>query len=220
MPTSPRAVSQWVRADHAYSHYEAYLRSKPTPLVLSFTDLVYVKNFKGGASTITESMATLPDKLAHYAASLRAFAGDPSSHLSLGAVPAADFPRISKAMMDFVELPEKKAADISGFGCSFASALLHFHFPMLVPILDKRALNGSGLAGLEVDRYGNVTNLLTLYPALIDNFRKRLQANPALTLRELDRTLFIEELHSPPFRKKTPRKVRGRSKSGPRRGVS
>ena len=53
-----------------------------------------------------------------------------------------DYPRIRTAIVAFATLPETNAADISGFGCSFASALLHFHFPKLVPILDKRALNG------------------------------------------------------------------------------
>jgi len=35
-------------------------------LALTFTDLVYVANFKGGSATIAESVGTLTAKLSHY----------------------------------------------------------------------------------------------------------------------------------------------------------
>lgn len=199
MPKKSRAEGQWDRASHAYSHYEAYLNIKPKRHDLSFTDLVYVKNFKGGSATIAEPMCKFADKLSYYTKGIHDIALDPAGGSSLGILKETDYERIKNAIVGFATLPEQKVADISGFGCSFASALLHFHFPLLVPILDKRALNGSDLKGLTVDKQGNVTNLLELYPALIDYFRSRLKKDSQLKLRDLDRELFIKKLKTPPF---------------------
>jgi hypothetical protein len=190
---------KWDRASHAYSHYEVYLNIKPKLHDLSFTDLVYVKNFKGGSATITEPMCKFADKISYYTEGIHDIALDSAGGSSLGILEETEYERIKNKIVRFATLPEQKKADISGFGCSFASALLHFHFPLLVPILDKRALNGSGLYGLTVDKQGNVTNLLELYPALIDYFRLRLKNDLLLTLRDLDRELFIKKLQTPPF---------------------
>lgn len=176
-------------ASHAYEHYLVYLATKTPPLALTFTDLIYVANFKGGSATVAEPVGTLAVKLAHYSDRLQLFARDPASRLSLGAVPDADYPRIRAAMVAFAALPESPETDISGLGSSFASALLHFHFPRLVPILDRRALSGSVLGGLTVSAYGQVTNALQLYPALTDYCHQRLRLAPAMTLRELERAL-------------------------------
>ncbi len=201
MPIDNRAVTNWSRAQHAYEHYRQFIAAKSSRYALSFADLAFVKNFKGGSALIAEPVATFAAKLHHYEQALSACAADPAFSLTLSTIPAGDYSRVRKLILDFVTLPEARASDIAGFGCSFASALLHFHFPLVVPILDKRALNGSGVQGLQVDSYNNVQNLLALYPALIDACRTRLQQQTTLTLRELDRQLFIEKLRSPPFRK-------------------
>lgn len=201
MPTDNRAVTNWRRAQHAYEHYQSFIADKSDKYALAFADLAFVKNFKGGRAFIDEPMATFAHKLRHYEAALRACVADPAFAFTLSTVPDSDYSRVRDTITAFAALPETPASDISGFGSSFASALLHFYFPVLVPILDKRALNGSGVPGLRVDSQNNVTNLLVLYPALIDNCRERLQQNQQPTLRELDRQLFIEELRSPPFKK-------------------
>ncbi len=201
MPIDNRAVTNWGRAQHAYEHYQSFIAAKPDKYALAFADLAFVKNFKGGSAFIDEPVATFAPKLRPYEDALRACAADTAFALTLSTVPDSDYIRVRNIITAFAALPETPASDISGFGSSFASALLHFYFPLLVPILDKRALNGSGVRGLQVDRYNNVTNLLSLFPALIDNCRTRLQQNQQLTLRELDRQLFIEQLRTPPFNK-------------------
>ncbi len=201
MPTDKRAVSNWNRAQHPYAHYMAYIAAKPTAskFTLTFADLVFVKNFRGSIATIAEPVATFEAKIAMYEAALRACAGDPAFALTLSTIPAADYSRVRDRIVAFAALPNNPAAKISVFGVESASALLHFHFPNVVPILDKRALNGSNVAGIKVDKYNNVTNLLDLYPTLIDAFRNQLVARPAKTLRDLDYDWFSKELRTPPF---------------------
>jgi len=203
MPIDKGAVARWRRAQHAYEHYKRFIADKPAKLALAFADLVFVKNFKGGSAFIDEPVATFDAKLSHYERALRACDVDPAfAHtLTLATIPDGDYGRVRSTIVAFAALPETPAFKISGFGSSFASALLHFYFPLIVPILDRRALNGSGIPGLRVNRQNNITKPLLLYPALIDNCRASLQQNQQLTLRELDRQLFIEELRTPPFKK-------------------
>lgn len=168
---------------------------------MSCADLAFVLNFKGGSACIREPVATLADKLRHYEHALRACAADPVFALTLSTIPDEDYNRVRSTILAFASLPGNPESRISGFGSSFASALLHFYFPLVVPILDKRALNGSGVQGLRVNSSDAVTNLLELYPDLVDNFRTRLQQDQQTTLRELDRRWFIERLRTPPFKK-------------------
>jgi hypothetical protein len=199
MPTDKKAISQWDRSQHAYEHYLRFIAAKPDHYALTITDLIFVKNFKGGSATIAEPVATLTGKLQPYEKAIRLCAVDPAFGLTLASIPNQDYGRVRDLMVSFSGLPELPASDINGFGCSFASALLHFYFPEAVPILDKRALNGAGIQGLQVDKYNNVLNLLELYPALIDACRTQLQQRPRSTLRQLDRALFIQKLNKPPF---------------------
>ena len=199
MPTDNKAIGQWNRAQHAYEHYLRFIAAKPDRCTLTFSDLVFVKNFKGGSATIAEPVATLAGKLQHYEKAIRLCAANPAFGLTLATIPNQDYDRVRELVVRFAGLPELPASDINGFGCFFALALLHFYFPAVVPILDKRALNGAGIQGLQVDKYNNVQNLLELYPALIDAFQTQLQNQPGLTLRQLDRTLFIQKLSNPPF---------------------
>lgn len=208
MPIDRGAVTRWRNAQQAYEHYQLFISAKPDKYALAFADLVFVTNFKGGNAFISEPVATFAPKLQCYEAALRACAADQSFALTLATIPDPDYSRVHNAIIAFATLPEQSTSDISGFGSSFASALLHFYFPLVVPILDKRALNGSGLPGLNVDSNNNVTNLLALYPPLIDNCRERLRQNQQLTLRELDGQLFIEQLRTPPFNKRQTRRIR------------
>ncbi len=203
MTNDNRAKSLWTRADHAYQNYSEYIKTKPDQFKLTFTDLVYVKNFKGGSAIIAEPVGTIGDKLASYEQLLREYGNAAEFQQTLPELDDESFEIACKRMVDFVSLPNNVATHINGFGESFASALLHFYFPFLVPILDRRSLNGSEIEGLKIDRSSNaVTNLLELYPPLIAYCRKCLRASPPLTLRELDKILFEKKLRVPPFNKK------------------
>lgn len=203
MPTDRRAERQWTRAQHAYEHYQKYISAKEDRCHLSFVDLIFIKNFKGGSATITEPVVSLDGKLKPYEEALRRLDGSKLfSEKNLGTIDEKDYSRVRNVIVAFAAMPEVSEYDISGFGSSFASALLHFYFPNIVPILDKRAINGCGIQGLNVDASNNVTNLLELYPDLIDQFRERLRENSRLSLRELDYHFFSQELRTPPFKGK------------------
>jgi len=202
MAASAKAAGTWDRAEHAYQHYLHYVAGKPDTYALSFTDLVYVKNFKGGSTVIAEPIATLAAKLQHYEKALRTASNDCTFSRALSDLEDGDYLKVREKIVAFAALSQRPEARINGFGVSFSSALLHFYFPRLVPILDRRAVNGANLKGIEVDAQDQVTNLLQSYPALIDYFRLKLTENGKLTLRELDRDLFSQELRRPPFRNK------------------
>jgi hypothetical protein len=202
MGASAKAAGTWDRAEHAYHHYVDYVARKPDKYALSFTDLVYVKNFKGGSTVIAEPIATLAAKLQQYEQALRTASKDSAFSRALSDLDDQDYLEAREQIVAFAALSRRAEARINGFGVSFSSALLHFYFPRLVPILDRRAVNGANLKGIEVDAQDQVTNLLQLYPALVDCFRITLRENAELTLRELDRYLFSQELRRPPFRNK------------------
>jgi hypothetical protein len=187
-----RAVAGWERAQNAYQHYVEYLERKADKHALTITDLVYVKNFKGGSAIIGEPPGTIGSKLAQYESSLRAAQAKPAFRKRLEALDEKEFRDAQATMHEFAGLPAK--AHIDGFGVSFTTALMHFFFPAVVPILDRRALNGARIAGVKVDSQGQVTNLLELYPQLIAYTWERLRADSSLTLRSLDRQLFTQKL--------------------------
>lgn len=201
MAANVKARSAWDRAAHAYGHYVDYIATKPDKCALSVTDLVYVKNFKGGSSIIAEPAATVSAKLNKYERVLRDAAASPEFSSSLRDLDEGLYARARTRMVAFVGMAQRVDARINGFGVSLSSALLHFYFPTLVPILDRRVVNGANIQGLKVDAQDQVINLLDLYPSLIDYFRARLRATTKLTLRSLDRRLFSQELRRPPFRK-------------------
>lgn len=193
MPVDRRAESNWGRAENAYKHYVRYVDSKADRVALTFTDLVYVKNFKGGSAIIAEPQDTLVSKLARYERLLREIDAAPEFKQSLGHLKEDEYARAERRMVEFAGLGNSGSESISGFGVSFSSALLHFYFPELVPILDRRVLCGAGIA-VQLDKQGQVKNLLGWYPSLIKYFRDRLKSDPQLTLRALDRSLFVEQM--------------------------
>ncbi|WP_312589718.1 hypothetical protein [Comamonas terrigena] len=201
MPTDAKAIATWERASHAYSHYQSYLAAQTQRHSLSFTDLVYVKNFKGGSTVIGEPIESLPAKLSRYSDSLARLGRTQDFAQTLPSLSSEAYARVKNEIIGFVGLATDASTKISGFGVSFSSALLHFHFPALVPILDRRALNGAGIKGIKTDSQGQVKDLISFYPQLLDYSRQKLRDNPALSMRTLDRSLFIEALASEVFRK-------------------
>lgn len=82
---------------------------------------------------------------------------------------------------------------IDGFGSSYASGLLHFHFPTLIPILDRRVLNGAGIK-VEINAQGQVIDIEQYYPQLIQYFNRELRNKPGINLRALDKELFVKPI--------------------------
>ncbi len=197
LPIDKKAKSQWERAQHAYDHYRLYVTNKNgnAPFALSFIDFIYVKNFKGGSATIAEPRESFDKKKIVYEKKLEAFAS--FTKKKWAAMNDSEHKSLSEQIVSFAAIPSHDESHISGFGESFSSALLHFHFPNHAPILDKRALNGARIDGMIVDAYKNVKNMLSLYPRLLDFFYERLKENKESTVRVIDQELFIQPLRAP-----------------------
>ncbi len=201
MSVDQRAVSNWERATIAYDHYVQYIDGKGDRFRLSLIDLLYIKNFKGGSAVIAEPVSGLTAKLASYESALRAAHKEAAFYRPLGKIDDGEYQDIRRKIVEFVglaDLSTKPDTHIKGFGVSFCSALLHFFFPSSVPILDRRVVNGARIPGARIDTEGQITNLLDLYPSLIDHFRECLRTDSSLSVRSLDRFLFIRKIPKNP----------------------
>jgi hypothetical protein len=175
------AEQRWERADKtAYRYYMDHLRKKKNRFALTLEDLFYVRNFKGGNATINESPDELPAKLKKLSEKLKNF-HKTFNGKSLPQISKSDLQKLIKQAQDFIKFD--KIVKINGFGPSFASALLHFHFPELIPILDKRVLKGAGIASIT-----NSNKLPSYFPGLIKYFRKKV--NGKIKIRDIDKKLF------------------------------
>lgn len=195
---SKKAATTWDRLDDAMSHFQAHIADKQRHgkrLSLSMVDLLHVSNFKGGNASITEPVASLAAKLAPYQALLHrideAFGSRPLSGLQPG-----ELETLQQICGQFMALAKAEATHIRGFGESYASALLAAHFLDLCPVLDKWALRGAKIPGVEFGFGDNVKEIGRHYPALIQAFHAALQAAPGTTLRQQDRTWFIQRPES------------------------
>ena len=95
----------------------------------------------------------------------------------------------------FINLPSNPATKIRGVGASYASALAAAYFLTLIPVLDRRVLNGAVANGaaidFELDTNGQVRNIQDHFGSLIRYCHATLVENPGQTLRQLDFALFI-----------------------------
>lgn len=184
--------STWALLDVALSHFQDHIRAKSDRYSLSIIDLLHVSNFKGGNASITEVAAGLSEKLPVYEAAIREIA-ESFGGLKLAELNDEKAGELQSCCKAFLALTRNPAHRIRGFGPSYASALLAAHFPELIPILDRRGLNGAGIP-VKKDRQGQVKNIESYYPDLIDAFRRELQRYPETEMRKLDRAWFIKPL--------------------------
>jgi hypothetical protein len=176
----------------AMTHFQAHIAGKADPCSLSLVDLLHVSNFKGGNASITEPEPGLARKLRGYERVLHAIAAAFGGQ-ALRELNAQERATLVTLAGGFLALTQTEATKIRGLGPSYASALLAAHFPELLPVLDRRVLNGAGIA-VRVDSQGQVRDLPSHYPALIEAFHESLVANRDLTVRELDRIWFCRPL--------------------------
>ena len=182
----------WQMLDEAMSHFQAHIASKKDRCSLTIVDLLYVSNFKGGNASITEPIQSLPLKLKPYESALLGI-DKPFIIKELVNLDDGKTNELKLHCKQFLELTTKPNSEIRGFGPSYASALLAAHFPNVIPILDRRALNGAGIK-VDKDSQGQVKNIIGHYGDLIDAFRVELQKNPGMTLRQIDRRWFSKPL--------------------------
>jgi len=182
----------WEMLNVAMSHFQNHIGSKTDRCSLSIVDLLHVSNFKGGNASITEPVATLPEKLKHYESTLKeiqkSFDGKSLVNLNDGELEC-----LKDKCNTFLALTEAQVSGIRGFGPSYASALLAAHFPNLIPVLDRRALNGAKIK-VVCDSQNQVKNIAKHYGDLIGAFRSELKKRSGMTLRQLDKCWFIKPL--------------------------
>lgn len=190
-----RAVALWDRLDHALSQYLVYLdevRTRETTCDLTIVDLLFIRNFKAGNSSITEHPGFIEERLGPYSNLLREIRNKHGSK-QLKELTDAELDSAISLARNFLQLTLNDKTKIRGFGPSYASALLAAHFPNLYPVLDRRVLNGAGVDAAH-DNNGQVRQIQTHYESLIMQFRMELGKMPTRTLREIDREWFVVPL--------------------------
>ncbi len=198
--TNKRAEKQWTKARNSHAYLSQHIQNKADRFSLSFYELILVSNFKGGSATICEPLDSLNNKLTAYSQILVKI-HEKFSNISLRDIddnqPLNDL--ISLAMK-FLKLTRCQKMKIDGFGPSYASTLLNAYFPELLPIIDKRALNGAKLKGakieMKISSAGQVENIETHYGELIRYIHEHLRNNPNTTILSIDKQLFSIDLSS------------------------
>ncbi len=182
----------WQMLNEAMRHFQAHIASKRDRYALTIVDLLHVSNFKGGNASITEPIESLPQKLQAYETALRKI-DEVFITKQLVSLDDDKTSELKVLCRRFLELTTQQNTEIRGFGPSYASALLAAHFLELIPILDRRALNGAGIR-VSKDTQGQVRNIIGHYGELIDAFKTELQRNPGNTLRQVDKRWFSKPL--------------------------
>lgn len=170
MENDNRALSKWDKSEISYQNFRQYIKNKPIKFKLTIIDLFYVSNFKGGNSTINEEETEIELKLKSYEDILKEIDKFFSSK-KLCQTTEKELTKIidfSKRLIEFsVSKGENK---IDGFSVSYITTLLHFYFPDLYPILDRRVLNGLKLiTEKDIDKLGQVKNIQSTIQNLFRN---------------------------------------------------
>jgi hypothetical protein len=187
------AHQRWKRLDIAMGHFQDYLMCKQDRFDLSIIDLIFVSNFKGGNASITEPKRFLTEKLAKYSQVLRTMHRTISGR-KLTELSDVEFEDVKKMALNCFALTEKGSKyQISGFGPSYASALISAYFPDVVPVIDRRILNGAEIGGVKLNLQGQVKNIASYFSPLFDRCRAVL-LDSSVSLRELDRQWFVRPL--------------------------
>lgn len=179
----------WQKRNLAFENYREFIEGKDEKFSLCLLDLLHVSNFKGGNASITEAGGSLGEKLQPYTRCLESIEAK-FPCLTLGQLSPPQLEELIGLCEHLIALPDSKDSKIDGIGPSYASALGAAHFPNLVPILDRRAVNGAAI-NVEWSSNGQVKHLNKHYEALIRFCWSRLKCNRKLSLRDLDKSLFV-----------------------------
>jgi hypothetical protein len=189
---SQRAINRWVKARIAYSYARNYIQTKSDRCNITEIDLILASNFKGGNGSICEPIESVQKRLSKYSEQLRDI-DKVFSNCKLPTLNLRDLEILKDKAQSFIQLTKETSTEIDGFGPSYASALLNIHFPELLPIIDRRVLNGARIKGVEPDSQKQVKNIEMHYKEYINYCYIRLQQS-SHSLETLDRELFSMEL--------------------------
>jgi hypothetical protein len=193
---SQTAINRWEKARKAYRYAQNYISKKSNKYIVTEIDLVLVSNFKGGSASICEPLDSAQKRLLQYSDKLKEisklFGAANLSNLSKESVE-----KLAEKAFAFIHLTKENDAKIDGFGPSYASALLNIYFPELLPIIDRRVLNGAIINGAIFEdvkvKSGQVVDIEKYYKDYIVYCHNRLQ-QALHSLETLDRELFSIEL--------------------------
>lgn len=174
------------------TYFRQHISQKPVKTSLSIVDLLHVSNFKGGNASITEPISHLDEKLKFYEGCLNSIE-QIFGQKNMGLLDQQGVDRLIELCDGFLTLTKSTKSNIRGFGPSYASALLAAHYPDLIPILDRRVLNGAGIQRkLNSDK--QVKNIEQYYGELIRACWAQLRTHAGMSLRELDKQWFVKAI--------------------------
>jgi len=189
-----RSLTLWEKSNKTYDNYKIYLDKKTNKLQLTLIDLLYVSNFKGGNATINEFENEINEKLKCYSKILVEI-NEEFKDKQLRDLSENELRILNEKLLSIFELVKNPKTKIDGFSYSYLTALLHFYFPELLPILDRRVLINLGIVNKEnrkqVDKYGQIKNIEIYYEELIRKIKRISQREKDKSLRQIDKDLFI-----------------------------
>jgi hypothetical protein len=172
-----------LRSKNAYAHYQNYIASKNDVYTLSFGDLLYVKNYLGSNSKLTEPPLSCAEKLLNYEDRLRRCAQDEAFNLNMRIINNADYLRVRKRIIEFSTLPLRPEFLIAGFDCLASITLLHFYFPNLVPLIDRDAIARKIYGEIKTNYYGEISDPRSAFLKIIGTYRRVLEGTSSQTTR-------------------------------------
>ena len=199
-----KADSNWNDSNVLLLDYKKYIESKKEKFNLTFIDLLYVSNFKGGNSTIKGNEKAINIVLKKYSVHFKKI---DEIYGEKTLIDLNDFEKVE--LIKTIELTMKdliESHNINGFKYSYMSALLHAYFPNLLPILDRRILINLGLVTInDIDSTKQVKKIEQFYGSLVNKFIDILIADKTKSIRNVDYENFILEL---PHWAKNSRKIK------------
>ena len=189
--TDQKASNQWTKSDKSYQNYMRFILAKQN-YQITFIDLLYVSNFKGGSATINEEEEIVNNKLKNYSVLFSEIKDRFSSSILFEMTPSDTVILIDLANKAIGLTDVSSSSKIDGFGVSYLTTLLHFYFPNLLPILDRRVLHGLNLLKeSDISSDKQIKDIKRFYPDVIKAF----QINTFdKTIRKFDEELFIKPI--------------------------
>ena len=189
--TDQKASNQWTKSDKSYQNYMLFIHAKQN-YQITFIDLLYVSNFKGGSATINEEEEIVNNKLKNYSVLFSEIKDRFSSSL-LCEITSSDTVILIDLANKAIGLTDvSSSSKIDGFGVSYLTTLLHFYFPNLLPILDRRVLHGLNLLKeSDISSDKQIKDIKRFYPDVIKAFQLNTFDK---TIRKFDEELFIKPI--------------------------
>ena len=189
--TDQKASNQWTKSDKSYQNYMRFIHAKQN-YQITFIDLLYVSNFKGGSATINEEEEIVNNKLKNYSVLFSEIKDRFSSSILCEMTPSDTVILIDLANKAIGLTDVSSSSKIDGFGVSYLTTLLHFYFPNLLPILDRRVLHGLNLLKeSDISSDKQIKDIKRFYPDVIKAF----QINTFdKAIRKFDEELFIKPI--------------------------